>query len=208
MNDNQKIVFDSYLNTNKHLILSGCAGTGKTFLALYLALKDILTGRNQFDSIIITRSLVQTRDIGFLPGTVGEKLASYEEPYQHICNFLLERDDGYSILKQKGLIKFVTTSFLRGITWENSLIIVDEMQNCSFHELDTLITRIGQNTRLILSGDVEQTDLNKIDAEPFFRIIDSMDEYFINVNFGIDDIVRSGLVKEYLKRKWLSGTLK
>ena len=152
---NQVVAFDS----SKHLILHGLAGTGKTFISCYLAFDDMSKGT--YEKLVIIRSAVPTRDIGFLPGTEKEKSSVYEEPYQAVSNELFARGDAYSILKQKSLVEFMTTSFIRGITLKHAVILVDECQNMSFHELDSIITRIGQNCRVIFCGDFRQADLEK-----------------------------------------------
>jgi len=149
---NQVAAFES----DRHLVLHGVAGTGKTFISLYLAFDDMIKGL--YDRTIIIRSAVPTRDIGFLPGTEKEKSAVYEEPYKDICIELFDRGDAYEILKNKNLVQFMTTSFIRGITLRDSVVIVDECQNMSFHELDSIITRIGEGSRIIYCGDFRQSD--------------------------------------------------
>lgn len=200
---NQQLAFTYYENNN-NLMLHGMAGTGKTFIALYLALQDIFHYETNYKKVYIVRSAVPTRDIGFLPGKDKDKTAVYEAPYQAICTELFKRGDAYEILKQKGIIEFVSTSFLRGITLSNCIVVVDELQNMSFHELDTIITRMGKNTRLVLSGDMRQTDLTKEQEKAglknFLRIIDKM-KSFKSIEFAREDVVRSGLVKEYLFAK-------
>jgi len=197
---NQQSAFTFYEN-NYNMLLHGMAGTGKSFLALYLSLQDIFHYETGYKKIYIVRSAVPTRDIGFLPGKDKDKTAVYEAPYQAICTELFKRGDAYEILKQKGIVEFVSTSYLRGITLSNCIIIVDELQNMSFHELDTIITRIGKNARIIFSGDMRQSDLTKeqerAGLKDFLRIVERM-KSFKMVEFGVEDIVRSGIVKDYL----------
>jgi len=192
-------VFES----DKHLLLHGCAGTGKTFISLYLALDDV--EKNNYGKVIIIRSAVSTREIGFLPGTESEKARIYEQPYIGICQELFDRgDDPYGQLKLKNVVQFMTTSYLRGITLENAVVIVDECQNMTFHELDSIITRIGHNCRIIFCGDFFQSDLKTTGIRKFMDILQKMDEFDF-VEFGIGDIVRSNLVKSYLITKYKEG---
>ena len=205
LTDCQSKVFDSY-NQGKHLMLTGMAGTGKTFLALYLALKDLVEGK--FSVVNIIRSTVPSRDIGFLPGTLKEKLAAYEDPYQQIVNDLFCRDDAWSILCKKGYINMLCTSYLRGITYKNAAMVLDEAQNCTLQELDTVITRVGPGCRVIICGDIKQNDLltgkNQTGLPLFEKIVSDMPE-FNCVTFSIEDIVRSGLVRSYLVSKHKLG---
>ena len=196
----QDIVFQEF-RQEKNLLLHGVAGTGKTFISLYLALNDILTNKSNYDKVIILRSVVPSRDIGFLPGSIKEKTEIYEEPYKIICDDLFQRGDGYDILRMRRMIEFSTTSFLRGMTFRNAIIIVDEMQNMSYQELSTVITRIGDNCRIILCGDYKQSDLlrenEKNGIVHFMNILKMMKEFsFIEFNFS--DIVRSELVKNFI----------
>ena len=189
-------VFDS----DKHLLMHGCAGTGKTFISLYLALDHVF--KKDYDKVTIIRSAVPTREIGFLPGSEEEKAKVYEIPYAGICKQLFNRgDEPYEQLKAKGLIRFRTTSHIRGDTIEREVIIVDECQNMSLHELDSIITRVGQECLVIFCGDFLQSDLgNKSGIGQFMEILKSMDEFDF-IEFGLDDIVRSKLVKSYLIAK-------
>lgn len=200
---NQEKVFTSY-NQGYHLMLHGFAGTGKTFCALYLALNEILTKDTVYNKIIIVRSVVPSRDMGFLPGSMKEKSAVYEEPYREICDNLFGRGDGYDILKMKSLVQFTTTSFLRGITFNKAIVILDESQNLSFQECDTVMTRMGDESRLIVCGDFRQTDLNKPHEREgvtqLMRITNRINT-FQHVEFAKEDIVRSGLVKSYIIQK-------
>jgi phosphate starvation-inducible protein PhoH len=200
---NQEKAFNSY-KQGYHLMLHGFAGTGKTFCALYLALNEILTGNSIYNKIIIVRSVVPSRDMGFLPGSMKEKIAVYEEPYREICDSLFGRGDGYDILKMKGIVQFTTTSFLRGITFNNAIVILDESQNLSFQEADTVMTRMGDESRIIVCGDFRQTDLVKPhDREGITQLmaITKKINTFEHVEFMKEDVVRSGLVKQYIITK-------
>jgi phosphate starvation-inducible protein PhoH len=204
MTDTQSDVFDSYYE-NYNLFLFGCAGTGKTYISLYLALKEVLNPNSPYRKVYVVRSSVPSRDMGFMPGKLQDKMAVYEAPYIAMLNDLFGRGDAYQIASQKGVFEMISTSFLRGVTFENAIVIADEIQNCSFQELDTLITRIGNNTRLILCGDIEQCDLirSKYDISglpQFMQILDGMDSFDF-IEFQAEDIVRSGLVKEYILQK-------
>ena len=191
---NQVIAFES----NKNLMLHGVAGTGKTFISCYLAFDDMV--KNIYERLVIIRSAVPTRDIGFLPGNEKEKASVYEEPYKDICIELFQRGDAYEILKTKGLVHFMTTSFIRGVTLRNATIMIDECQNMSFHELDSIITRIGQGCRVIFCGDFRQADLEKNGLKDFVRILKAMDQFDF-IDFDIKDIVRSEFVKHYITAK-------
>lgn len=199
---NQKFAFDSYYS-GQNICLHGTAGTGKTFIALYLAFNDILTNASNKYEINIIRSAVPTRNIGFLPGNSNEKMKDYEDNYIAICSELFGRDDAYEIMKHRGTIKFTSTSFLRGCTFRNSIIIIDEFANLSFQEFNTLMTRIGPNCTVILSGDINQTDLRKDDTGHLYGILSILQEMkeFDLIEFNINDIVRSGFVKSYLIAK-------
>lgn len=205
LTDSQREVFDQYYQ-GKQLMLTGTAGTGKTFIALYLAFKDLIEGK--ISSIEIVRSTVPSRDMGFLPGNLQEKLSVYEDPYRQLVNNLFGRDDAWSILRKKGYVNMVSTSYLRGVTYKNAAIIVDEIQNCTTQELDTVITRVGPGCRVILCGDIRQNDLvtgKGASGMPWFgKIICSMMEFGF-VEFDINDIVRSGLVKSYLLARYKLG---
>lgn len=199
---NQQLTFDKY-HQGYNLMLHGSPGTGKTFCALYLALKDVLKD-NKYEKIVLIRSVVPSRDMGFLPGSMKEKIAVFEDPYKEICDSLFGRGDGYDILKMKKIINFTSTSFLRGITFNNSIVIVDEAQNLEFHETNTVMTRIGDNSRVIVCGDFKQTDLvrrhDRQGITELMRITNQI-RSFEHVEFGPEDIIRSGLVKEYILAK-------
>lgn len=191
---NQILAFES----QKHLVLHGVAGTGKTYISCYLAFDDMIKGI--YDQLVIIRSAVSTRDMGFLPGGEKEKSGVYEEPYKDIAVELFQRGDAYEVLKGRGLLHFMTTSYIRGVTLKNSVIIVDECQNMTFHELDSIITRIGRGCRIIFCGDFRQSDLQKNGLEDFLRVLRKM-EAFDLIDFEIKDIVRSNFVKQYITAK-------
>ena len=197
MTENQKRVFES----TKNQVLHGVAGSGKTFVSSYIAYKAIEAG--EYSRLVYIRSAVSTRDMGFLPGTEAEKAMVYEAPYKEIANELFDRGGTYDDLKKKGLVNFMTTSHVRGITINDSVVIVDECQNLSFHELDSIITRYGQDCRYFFCGDFNQSDLKKGESgiREFFEILKSLPGDFDSVEFTEEDIVRSGLVKRYLIAK-------
>jgi len=200
---NQERVFDLY-SQGVNLCLSGSAGSGKTFLAIYLALEDILSMDTNYEKLVIVRSVVPTRDIGFLPGDEEEKLDAYAAPYKAILSELFTDTDAYRKLKNQNVLEFTSTSFIRGITISNAIVVIDECQNLNFHELDSVITRLGNNTKMILSGDYYQSDFDKEkDKEgilKFLQIIGNMSR-FEHVEFNWEDIVRSDLVREYIMTK-------
>ena len=204
MTDNQERLFESY-QQGKNILAIGSAGTGKTYISLYLALKDVME-KNQYKKIIVIRSSVQSREQGYMPGDAKEKLSHFEAPYIDIVNDLFARGDAYQIMKQKNMIEFMSTSFIRGLTFDNALILVDECQNMRWDEIRTIITRVGEGSRIVLCGDTKQDDLacskNRLDVSglrQFKRVIDKMGpKCFDTVEFTVDDIVRSGLVKEFI----------
>ena len=203
MTSAQADVFDSY-DEGYNLILHGCAGTGKTFLSLYLALDEVLNNKDK-RKIMIVRSVVPTRDMGFLPGNITEKSKAYETPYMKMCTDLFGRGDAYSQMKAHNQIEFATTSFVRGETWDDAIIIVDEFQNMSFQELHSVMTRVGENSRIIFSGDMKQDDLTseryhtESGIGTFMKVLCEMDS-FDCVDFKPEDIVRSGIVREYIEK--------
>ena len=211
--DNQKRLFESY-SSGKHIVAYGAAGTGKTFITLYNALKDVLDENTPYDKIYIVRSLVATREIGFLPGDHEDKSSYYQIPYKHMVKYMFQMPSDadfemlYGNLRQQETIKFWSTSFLRGTTLDNAIVIVDEFQNLNFHELDSIITRVGENSKICFCGDASQTDLQKTNEKngiiDFMKIVRTMPSFDI-IEFGIDDIVRSGLVKEYIIAKMQLG---
>ena len=207
--DNQELVFESW-KKNKNQFLFGCAGTGKTFISLYLALQDVLNNEKPQDKVVVVRSLIPTREIGFLPGDEEDKSNLYQTPYKNMVRYMFNMpDEGafkvlYENLRNQGSIDFWSTSFLRGITLDRAIIIVDEFSNLNFHELDSIVTRVGQDSRIIFSGDYMQSDLVKQQERSgvldFMKITQSMDA-FSCTEFDISDIVRSGFIREYLITK-------
>ena len=213
LTENQQELFRCYKN-DQNIVAYGCAGTGKTFVTLYNALKDVLDPRSPYEKIYIVRSLVATREIGFLPGSHEDKADIYQIPYKNMVKYMFQMPSDadfemlYGNLKSQESIKFWSTSFLRGTTLDNAIIIVDEFQNLNFHELDSIITRVGENTRICFCGDSRQSDLNKANERngivDFMNILRKMPSFDI-IEFETDDIVRSGLVKEYIVAKMEAG---
>ena len=211
--DNQKVVFESW-KTGQSQFLYGAAGTGKTFVSLYLALQEVLDTTTKWDKVIIVRSLIPTREIGFLPGDENDKSALYQVPYSNMVQFMIEQPNEqafqmlYDKLVNQGTLYFLSTSFLRGLTFDNAIIIVDECQNLNFHELDTITTRLGQDSKISFCGDFSQSDLLKTHERnglwDFLRIAEEMKE-FNCTEFTIGDIVRSGFVRNYLIQKTKLG---
>ena len=211
--DSQKLVFESW-KKGLNQFLFGCAGTGKTFISLYLALQEVLRNETPYDKVIVVRSLIPTREIGFLPGDEEDKAALYQVPYSNMMQFMFEQPNEqafsmlYDRLKAQGSFYFLSTSFLRGLTFDNSIIIVDECQNLNFHELDTIITRVGQDSKIFFCGDFGQSDLTKMNEKnglmDFLQILQEMNE-FNCTEFDIGDIVRSGFVRSYLIQKTKLG---
>lgn len=214
LSPNQKRIFDAW-DEGKNLFIYGCAGTGKTFCALYNALKDTIGDDAKYDSVYVVRSLVATREIGFLPGTHEDKADIYQIPYKNMVKYMFEMgtdgefDQLYASLKKQESVKFWSTSFLRGVTMDNSVVIIDEMQNLNFHELDSIITRIGENSRIVFAGDAMQSDLirdkERNGIHDFMRILEAMPDDFEMIEMGVDDICRSGLVRSYLIAKGEAG---
>jgi phosphate starvation-inducible protein PhoH len=204
LTENQLKFFKAYDQQNRNIALHGVAGTGKTFIALYKALEEVLDKKTNMDKIIVVRSAVQSRDIGHLPGDVGEKLAVFQQPYKAICKSLFNIHDAWDRLEEAGTIEFVSTSFIRGQTFDDAVIIVDEMQNMNFEEIDTVMTRVGNRSKIVWCGDYRQTDLRKANDKTgilkFFDIAKYL-KSFSRIEFEADDIVRSDLVKEYILAK-------
>ena len=191
-----------------NLVLTGTAGTGKTFNAIYMALEDVLDKDTEYDKLIILRSMVPTRDMGFLPGTKAEKEEAFTAPYKSICYELFGDKASYNKMITAGQIQFESTSFIRGVTFDNSIIVVDEMQNLNFHELDSVITRVGKHTKIIFSGDYKQSDFKyddeKLGIVRFLQIVEQLKNFEI-INFGWEDIVRSDFVRDYIMTKEMLG---
>ena len=211
--ESQKSVFETW-KKGQNQFLFGCAGTGKTFVSLYLAMQDVLNLQTKYEKVVLVRSLIPTREIGFLPGDEEDKAALYQVPYQNMVQFMFEQPNEqafkmlYDRLKSQGSLYFLSTSFLRGLTFDNTIIIVDECQNLNFHELDTITTRVGQDSKIVFCGDFFQTDLiktgDKNGLHDFLRILEEMKD-FNCTEFNIGDIVRSGFVRDYLIQKTKLG---
>jgi predicted ribonuclease YlaK len=209
LTDNQERLFDAY-DAGKHVIAYGVAGTGKTFITLYNAIQDVLDEKTPYEKIYLVRSLVATREIGFLPGDHEDKSSLYQIPYKNMVKYMFQMPSDadfemlYGNLKTQGTISFWSTSFIRGTTLDNAIIIVDEFQNLNFHELDSIITRVGENSKIMFCGDASQSDLIKTNEKngiiDFMRILRTMPSMEL-IEFGIDDIVRSGICKEYIIAK-------
>ena len=209
----QDIFFERY-GKGQNMVAYGCAGTGKTFITLYNALMDVLDTKTPYEKIYIVRSLVATREIGFLPGDHEDKSYLYQIPYKHMVKYMFEMPDDasfdmlYGNLKTQGTIDFWSTSFIRGTTFDNAILIVDEFQNLNFHELDSMITRVGENSKIMFCGDATQPDLTKTNERngivDFMKILQNMPS-FDTIEFNAEDICRSGLVKEYIISKLQLG---
>jgi phosphate starvation-inducible protein PhoH len=205
LTENQKKFFDAYKRGDYFIALHGVAGTGKTFCAIYKAIEEVLDKSNTFNKIIVVRSAVQGREIGHLPGDVNEKMDIYQQPYRQICETLFGRRDAWDRLAEQNHIEFISTSFIRGMSFDDAIIVVDECQNLTFEEIDTVMTRVGYRSKIIWCGDYRQTDLNKKKSDmsgllKFFDIAYHMDA-FTRIEFTVDDIVRSSLVKDYIIAK-------
>lgn len=198
LTNNQEEMFHAWYNFD-HVCAYGTAGTGKTFLAMYLALRDVVLNEAIQEKIIIVRSVVPTREVGFLPGDLAEKVSVYELPYRDICAELIGRNSTYDDMKEAGLIQFMPTSFIRGLTWNNTIVLVEEGQNMSFHEINSIMTRVGHNTRVIFTGDTAQSDLKPSESgmSSFLEIIDDMSGVG-KICFNRHDIVRDDFVKSWI----------
>jgi predicted ribonuclease YlaK len=202
LTENQKSFFEAYRHGDYFIALHGVAGTGKTFCALYKALEEVLDKSNPFKKVIVVRSAVQSREMGHLPGDVDEKMDIYQQPYKQICHTLFDRKDAWDRLEEQGYVQFISTSFIRGMSFDDAIIIVDEMQNLNFEEIDTVMTRVGYRSKIIWCGDYRQTDLTKRKNDmsgilKFFDIAMHM-AAFTRIEFTVEDIVRSSLVKDYI----------
>lgn len=206
LNKNQDHMFKRYEEYDDDILAIGSAGTGKTYLSLYLGLKDVMENQER-NRVVIVRSAVQSREQGFMPGSLSEKMSYFEQPYIDIVNDLFEDSQAYGSLKQKKTIEFMSTSFIRGLTIDNAVIILDEAQNCTYQELDSVMTRIGENTKIIICGDTRQDDLkiskNKRDVSGLSSLIHVCKDMpsFSIIHYSIDDIVRSGTVRDYIISK-------
>ena len=213
LTDNQRKLFESY-DAGKHLVAHGVAGSGKTFLCLFKALQDVLSEYTPYEKIYIVRSLVPTREIGFLPGSHDDKASLYQIPYKNMVKYMFQMPSDadfemlYGNLKAQETISFWSTSFIRGTTLDNCIIIVDELENLNFHELDSIITRVGENTKILFCGDASQSDLirqnEKNGVVDFMKILRQMPSFDI-IEFEVEDVIRSGLIKEYIITKMELG---
>jgi predicted ribonuclease YlaK len=202
LTQNQKLFFDSYKRGDYFIGLFGSPGVGKTFLALLKGLEEVLDKSNSFDKIVVVRSAVQVRDQGFVPGDLDEKMQIYEQPYVEICNTLFERSDAWQRLKEQGHARFISTTAIRGISIDDAIIIVDECQSMTWHELSSVITRTGHRSKIIFVGDLKQNDLVKSrndvsGLQDFLKVAETMEEY-TQINFSSIDIVRSNLTKSFI----------
>lgn len=202
LTENQKLFFDAYKRGDYFIALHGVAGSGKTFAASYKAIEEVLDKSNPFKKVIFVRSAVQSRDMGHLPGGTNEKMEIYEQPYKQICETLFDRKDAWDRLIEQGYVEFISTSFIRGMSFDDAIIIVDEMQNCNWSEISTVMTRVGYRSKIIWCGDYRQTDLNKnkndtSGVRQFLQVAKTMPSFTL-IEFTVDDIVRSSLVKEWL----------
>jgi len=207
LTENQQKFFSAYKMGDYFIALHGVAGSGKTFVALYKAIEEVLDKSNPFNKIIVVRSAVQGREIGHLPGDVNEKMEIYQQPYRQICETLFGRRDAWDRLEEQGHIQFISTSFIRGMSWDDAIIIVDECQNCTWEELNTCMTRVGYRSKIIFCGDYRQTDINKKKTDmsglgKFMEIANLMKSH-TRIEFTVDDIVRSSIVRD-----WVIASLK
>jgi predicted ribonuclease YlaK len=202
LTDNQRLFFDMYRGGGYFISLLGSPGTGKSFCAAYKALEEVLAKDNPFKQLVIVRSAVQTRDVGYLPGSLEEKSELYEMPYAEICQTLFGRNDAYARLKEQGYVRFITTTAIRGISLDDAVILVDECQSMTWHELSTVLTRVGHRSKIMFCGDKGQNDLIKSKNDQsglgqFLDVARTMKAYQ-EVIFTPDDIVRSSLVKDFI----------
>lgn len=201
--ESQRMLMESFMNGN-NVVASGYPGTGKTYLSLWLALHAILDNDSEYNKVVIVRSAVASREIGFLPGTKEEKMEPFEAPYKDILGDLIGRN-AYEDMRDAGKLEFMPTSYLRGLTWDNCVVIIDEIQNLSWMEIHTVITRLGKNSKLLVCGDQSQNDLEGKRFEEsgmgkFLQVAAHISRIDI-VNFVKEDVVRSGFVKEWIIAK-------
>lgn len=198
---NQELVFDLYAD-GYNLILNGFAGCGKTMVAIYLALNEILDPESPYEKLMIVRSCSPTKNTGFLKGSLEEKEAVYEIPYSPIFDKIFKKKNQYKFMKEAGIVEFESTSYMRGVTLDNTIVVFDEVSSATYHEISTIITRLGNNSKVVLCGDSLQNDLIyernlQSGYEKFIKISNMMPD-FRSVNFTVDDCVRSDFVKSFL----------
>jgi|TARA_B110000908_G_scaffold116627_1_gene136697 phosphate starvation-inducible PhoH-like protein len=207
LTENQKSCFDAWKDGN-HLMMYGTAGTGKTFLGLYFALEQVMEKSNTIEKLVVVRSVVPTREIGYLPGTLEEKLSAYTAPYIPLVSSMFEDGEAYRKLVVDSKLQIMSTSHIRGLTLDNTIVLVDECQNLTFHELDSIITRLGHNSRIIFAGDYRQSDFtresDKKGIKDFINIVEQL-KNFSCVEFQWQDIVRSDFVRDYIMTKEMLG---
>lgn len=199
---NQEKFFEIYKRGGYFTFLLGSPGVGKTMIAMAKAIEDVLDKSSTFKQLVVVRSTVSTRDQGFLPGTIEEKSEIYELPYKEIAQTLFNRTDAWSRLKEQGYARFIPSSYIRGISIDDSIVLVDEVQNMTWGELSSIIGRVGHRSKIIFAGDKFQNDLTRqkndvSGLDEFLRVAKTMDE-FEAVYFTPDDIVRSSLVKSFI----------
>lgn len=201
LTENQNRLFEAFAD-DANVLITGSAGSGKTFLSVYLSCLDLFSPETKYEKLVIVRSAVAVRSQGFLPGTLEEKQTVFEAPYTDIFNSLFKYHNTYNHMKKAGIVEFMTTSYLRGLTWDNTIVIAEEMQNADFSEISTIMTRVGRYSKVILTGDTKQNDLDrtreKSGLEKAQRVIEHMPNRFEHINFTTDDIVRSGFVKDWV----------
>ena len=207
LTENQDYAYRS-CRSGDNLVLYGTAGTGKTFIGIYLALEEVLDKALPQNKLVIVRSVVPTREIGYLPGTLEEKMSAYVAPYRAIMSEMFEDSEAYDKLIEKKQLEIISTSHIRGTTIDDAIILVDECQNLNFHELDSIITRVGRNSRIIFSGDHKQSDFYKESEKEgvmrFLNIVEQLKNFDI-IEFTWTDIVRSDFVRDYIMTKEMLG---
>jgi phosphate starvation-inducible PhoH-like protein len=188
------------INENVVTLCSGLAGTGKTYIAVVRAVELLQEG--QYKRIVIARPAVECgKSLGFLPGNEDEKVAPYMRPIKDILHELIDAKQLEEYIKNE-TIEFCALTYMRGRTLNNCIMILDEAQNATWEELMMFLTRIGKNSKIIISGDETQEDvfhkalaqcLCKFDTKPYIREIEV-------IYLDVEDIVRNGLIRKIIKR--------